>query len=124
MRAANALLLMNTEVENILGKTFEYLASGRPIIGLLVEGATAELVREAGAGPVLDPGDAVGIARTLAEHFEAWEAGSLRGQADPDVVRRYSRNETTERLAEVLDQAVAEHSRATDSSNVSGSGIR
>jgi glycosyltransferase involved in cell wall biosynthesis len=124
MRAADTLLLMNTEVENILGKTFEYLASGRPIIGLLVEGATAELVREAGAGPVLDPGDVDGIAGTLVEYFEAWQAGSLRGQADPDVVRRYSRNETTERLAEVLDWTVAEHSRAPDSSGVSRSSIR
>jgi len=124
MRAADALLLMNSEVENILGKTFEYLASGRPMIGLLVEGATAELVREAGAGPVLDPGNVDGIAETLAEHFEAWEAGSLRGQADPDVVRRYSRLQTTGRLAEVLDWAVAEHSPKPDPHGASPNSVR
>lgn len=106
MRAADALLLLNREAGNILGKTFEYLAAGRTIVGLLVEGATADVVREVGAGPVLDPGDVEGIRSVVAELYREWEEGRLAHSVDPAVAQRYSRHETTRSLAGLFDGLV------------------
>lgn len=120
MRASDVLLLLNTERENILGKTFEYLASGRPVLGILTEGATADLVRESSAGPVVDPADVEGIAGQVAEAHERWRSRGLRGEADPGVVRRYSRRETTKALSELFhglsrdDHPLASRSRLPD----------
>ena len=108
MAAADVLLLVNDERENILAKTFEYLAAGRPILALAPPGATAEVVEGARAGAVLDPADAEGIADHLAGSFRRWRAGRLRSHVDPEVIRGYSRRALTRRLAAVFDDTMKE----------------
>jgi glycosyltransferase involved in cell wall biosynthesis len=70
MRRADALLLL---IENgpgadgiMTGKIFPYLASGKPILGLVPEsGVAARLLREAGGSLVIDPDDPEAIAQGL-----------------------------------------------------------
>jgi glycosyltransferase involved in cell wall biosynthesis len=50
----------------IPSKTQTSLAAGRPVV-MAVRGEAADLVAEAGAGPVVPPGDAAALARTLRE---------------------------------------------------------
>ena len=49
------------------GKTYEYLASGRPILGCLPEGDARDLVEGSGVGFVAPPCDASAIASRLGE---------------------------------------------------------
>jgi glycosyltransferase involved in cell wall biosynthesis len=67
LKTADVLLLVNTESTNILAKTFEYLATGRPILALTVEGPTAELIREHDAGVIVPPDDIGRIEQALEE---------------------------------------------------------
>jgi glycosyltransferase involved in cell wall biosynthesis len=74
-RAADALLLVATgpQRSSITGKIFEYLAAGRPILALSADNEAARIVRETGAGVVVDPSDP----RAAAEALAAVAAGGL-----------------------------------------------
>jgi glycosyltransferase involved in cell wall biosynthesis len=105
--AADALLLVvgaGMSSESVLpGKIYEYLASGKPILGLVPPGVSADLIREAGAGVVVDPQDVQGIAAQILNLYERWKKGTLNVQSDPQVVERFSRRSLTSQLADVLD---------------------
>jgi glycosyltransferase involved in cell wall biosynthesis len=106
--AADALLLIvgaGPGSESVLpGKIYEYLASGKPILGLVPPGVSADLIREAGAGVVIDPQDVPGIAAQIFNLYERWKKGALNVKSDPRVVERFSRRSLTGQLAEVLDR--------------------
>jgi len=108
LSAADALLLIvgaGPGSESVLpGKIFEYLASGKPILGLVPPGVSADLIREAGAGVVVDPQDVQGIAVQILNLYEHWKQGELSAHTDPQVVERFSRRALTGQLASVLDQ--------------------
>ncbi len=107
MAGSDALLLPNNESFNIPGKTFEYLATGNPILAMLPGGPTADIIREARAGVTVEPGDADGIAREIHRMYEAWKRGHLQSDLDRSVLRRYTWRETVRRLAEIFDDTVA-----------------
>lgn len=93
------------------GKLYEYLASGRPILCVArLDGASASLVREAGAGPVVAPDDGAGIERAILDLHDRWRRGqrSEQPQVRQWVLERYSRRALARRLASVLDVAVGQ----------------
>jgi glycosyltransferase involved in cell wall biosynthesis len=83
----------------IPAKLLEGMALGRPVL-LAGEGEAAALVREAGAGVVVPPGDADALADALRDRLarpEEWEAMGRRGRAF--MRAREGRSESTQRLA-------------------------
>jgi len=115
-RSRLLLLATGTDAQSrnlVTGKIYEYLASGLPILALAPpDGDAARLVRETGAGWVIDPGDREGIGRRLEEIWrvererpagEAPAAAPLFGlERDEAAIARYSRRELTRRLAELF----------------------
>lgn len=70
----------------IPSKTYEYLASGRPILGALPEGDARDLVEGSGRGFCADPCDDLGLADALAEAIDfAGKPGSEHTTPKPDV---------------------------------------
>jgi len=65
------------------GKTYEYLASGRPILGCLPDGDAADLVGRATQGRRADPCDPAQIAAALGAMLDAWHAGLPESDRDP-----------------------------------------
>jgi glycosyltransferase involved in cell wall biosynthesis len=57
-------------------KIFEILFLGRPCLAITPDGALARLVRRYGLGDVVHPGDAEGIARTLAGMLQTFQSGA------------------------------------------------
>jgi glycosyltransferase involved in cell wall biosynthesis len=108
MRAADLLVLVNTEETNIPGKTFEYLASGTPILAMVRPGPTGEIVREARAGTVVDVDDREGTKRAIREGLSRWRAGSPVPAPDPGIVGRYARRATARQMSDVLDAVLAD----------------
>ncbi|MGD8396132.1 MAG: glycosyltransferase [Candidatus Eiseniibacteriota bacterium] len=108
MRAAGALLLLECGGERgaliTPGKLFEYLASRRPILAVVPEGPAADLVRELGAGEVVDPDDRDRLAATLARWIDA---GPPRSAVTPERLTPFLRPGLARELAGVLDALVA-----------------
>lgn len=93
------------------GKTYEYLASGTPILGALPPGDARDLVESCGAGFVADPCRPEAIAAALRRLYEA--KGTLPGRTtDQDRLRAFERKQLTRRLAEFLDGCIARYAQA------------
>ncbi|MDA1264753.1 MAG: glycosyltransferase [Planctomycetota bacterium] len=86
------------------GKTYEYLASGRPILAAVPEGDARDFVVAAGGGDVVDPLDVEAIASALEARLRA--APEFPRDLSAQVTR-FERRALTERLSEVLRQACA-----------------
>lgn len=95
--------------DNSANKFFDGLAAGRPVL-INYGGWQAELVRETGAGLVLDPHDLEGAKDALlgALRDEAWlkEAGRRARKLAED---RFSRDVLAANLLGVLEEAYREH---------------
>lgn len=114
-RSADALLLIvnarGRGVTQIPGKTFQYLGAGRPVLALSPQGIVADLVRKTGAGRVVDPDDAGGVASALVDMARAKSAGMPSHGADPRALVPYTRRAIAERYAALLDKV--SHPRAS-----------
>jgi len=102
-RAAVLVVLQAEDTRALIpAKAFEYLRVGRPILALTSGGATARLMREAGAGTIVEPTSVDAIADALRTLYAAWKAepGRLVRPAD---LTRFARASLTGELARLLD---------------------
>jgi glycosyltransferase involved in cell wall biosynthesis len=103
-----ALLLLVVEPfdkdEGMLtGKVYEYLASGRPVLGLgPPQGDAALLLDATMAGAMVDHDDVPGVAAIVQGHYDSWARGHKPTGAPMYVVREFSRRAQTAVLADVL----------------------
>jgi glycosyltransferase involved in cell wall biosynthesis len=88
------------------GKTYEYLAAGRPILAAVPEGDARDLLAETPLGLVCDPGDVEAMAGIIREQIRRKDAGVAAPQTPVELLERYERRALTERLAAVLDEVV------------------
>ncbi|MCC6610733.1 MAG: glycosyltransferase [Burkholderiales bacterium] len=108
-RADLLLLLQASEDTTSLvpAKLYEYLRTLRPVLALVLRGATAEVLARTGGGWVANPRDAKALERTMVEIFESWRSGALASRhADPDVLRQFDRRTLTGELAAIFDAVV------------------
>ena len=97
-----------TERGILTGKLYEYLASGRPVLGIgPPDGDAARLLAETGGGGLFARDDVEGMAAFVREHYAAWAAGAPREGAPPEAVAAFSRQAQTGQIAAVLDAAAA-----------------
>ena len=110
MKRASVLLLIVSKKRgnaNIPSKTFEYLASGKPILALVPpEGATAELIKKTRTGVVVDPEDVEAIKGAVLDLYKKWIVDGLDIEPDWTEIRKYEARIVTRRLVEVLDSLV------------------
>jgi glycosyltransferase involved in cell wall biosynthesis len=88
-------------------KTLAYLAAGRPLIAAM-DGATAELVREAGAGVTTAPGDSDALAGAI-ERLAAMPRAELAAMGERGrlfVAGRFDRGRIIDRLEAILAENV------------------
>lgn len=85
-----------------VGKMFEYFGSRKPILGLVPEGSSQDLLKQYGAGFFADPYDKDAIKNQILEIYRLWKNESLP-IADEDFVLNYDRKEITKSLSELLN---------------------
>jgi len=105
---AQVLILLEQESQRgglvLPGKTFEYLRSGRPILGLLPRGAAWDLITRLEAGFCALPSTPDAGAGYLAAQFDAYCKGGVASTATPrEAVARFERRAVTRQLAALLD---------------------
>jgi glycosyltransferase involved in cell wall biosynthesis len=94
------------------GKTYEYLASGRPILAAVPAGDARDLLERAVGVSLCDPTDVAAMARIIAVAAASGPVGDVDRER---LLRPFRRDHQAARLAEVLDsvivgRAVAERS--------------
>lgn len=107
-RADLLLLLQASEdtVGLVPAKLYEYLRSKRPVLALVRQGATSEVLRETGGGWDVDPRDQETLKLVMEDIFSKWRRGDLaREVADPEALRRYDRRALAGQLADVFEDA-------------------
>jgi glycosyltransferase involved in cell wall biosynthesis len=123
MRSADLLFLpmqkmpVGTRSGIVPGKTYEYLAAGRPILGAVPEGDTREILHAAGNAYVCEPDDVKAMARAIESELERRRVeGPAPFAVSPAVLERFERRAQALRYAELLDAVTNEPPReaATD----------
>lgn len=97
------LVLAHTSIApgNLPGKFFEYLASGKPILGIgPAQGDASEILRQTGAGLVLEREDVHQIVKALTSYYLSWKKGEPNKSSGVD---KYTRKTLTDQLIKLLD---------------------
>ncbi|MDZ4831120.1 MAG: glycosyltransferase [Phycisphaerae bacterium] len=84
------------------GKAYEYLATGRPILGALPEGDAREILEGSGRAFIADPCDRVQLATALDRLHAAWRKGAFIESSAGAEIAMYERRSLAERLVEFL----------------------
>jgi glycosyltransferase involved in cell wall biosynthesis len=86
-------------------KTLAYMAAGRPVIAAM-EGPTAELIREAGAGVTTTPGDPVALAGAIDRlaSLPPAELAAMGARGRRFVAERFDKRSIIDRLEAILEQ--------------------
>ena len=113
MRRAQLLVLLGHggDADGLLytGKIYEYLTSGRPVIGLVDSGPAASLLSRVEAGPVLGSTDADGAAAAISERLAAWRRNGRTGgppsppPPPPSLAASWERRNLARRAAQILE---------------------
>jgi glycosyltransferase involved in cell wall biosynthesis len=110
MQAADLLflpmqeLVQGARVGITPGKTYEYLASGTPILAAVPEGDVRDLLNEAGNASVCAPSDVDAMVAILRAAVVRKRSGVPPRSPRADVLVRYERRMLTRQLAGVFDQ--------------------
>jgi glycosyltransferase involved in cell wall biosynthesis len=88
-------------------KTYEYLASGRPILGAVPEGDARDLLAESGSASLCRPADVEGMRLILQEQIRRFEAGEPSPAPRADVLNRFAPQRLTRDVGTLLDQVLA-----------------
>lgn len=108
--SSSLLLLVLTgykDAEGFLpGKLFEYLATGLPVLGTGPEdGDAARLLRETGAGRMIDSDDDEGIEGALREWYDQWKSGGIR-PVNSSRTSQFSRKQLTAQLVKIFETSI------------------
>jgi glycosyltransferase involved in cell wall biosynthesis len=113
MRGAQLLFLpmqklpSGTRATVVPGKTYEYLASGTPVLAALPDGDARDILAAAGNARIVRPDDVSGLAREITDALERFRAGDVPAQPHPSVVERFEYRTLAGELAGVFDSVLA-----------------
>jgi len=103
---ADALLLIEADTPelrlNHSNKLFEYLAAGKPILGIVAPGEASRVIEEEHAGIVVHPDNREQIKRAILELLGSYNRGDLADLPSPDKYARFQRRNLTRSLADIL----------------------
>lgn len=96
-------LPIGTRATIVPGKTYEYLASGTPILAAVPDGDARDILQEAGNATITRPDDVEGMARAILNEIEGFRAGRPPRRPDPDLIARFEYGKLAADLAHVFD---------------------
>jgi glycosyltransferase involved in cell wall biosynthesis len=129
LRSADLLFLPmqglppGTRAGLVPGKTYEYLASGRPILAAVPDGDARDLLAEAGTARLCRPADTAAMARIVREEIARRCSGTPAARPDPKVLARYERRRLVAELA-IVFASVLEGSGASPADTEPGESAR
>jgi glycosyltransferase involved in cell wall biosynthesis len=88
-------------------KTYEYVASGRPILAAVPDGDARDLLTDAGTAQLCRPSDADAMARILELETDRWRSGAEPAPPPPDVLARCGAPRLVSEIAGLFDDVLA-----------------
>lgn len=88
---------------SLTGKLFEYIAAAKPVLAVIYEGETADLITRERIGTVVSPGRPEDVAAALGVFYRRYREEKPAVARSPDLLARFDRRRLTEKLAGVLD---------------------
>jgi hypothetical protein len=92
-------------------KLYEYVRLGRPILALVDDGASRDLLQRLGAGCAISPARPEGAAHFLIRCYADRQTLRSKPLAVPEAIARYERRTLTRELVEVFDQITSGRTR-------------
>ena len=90
------------------GKTYEYLASGRTILGALPAGDAKEFLEASGNSIVTEPSNIEGMKDAILKSYRKWKTNTLPRTRNRDFLLHFERGTLTLQLADLLRETVAD----------------
>jgi glycosyltransferase involved in cell wall biosynthesis len=85
------------------GKLYEYLGTGRTVLGLVPSGSQAEkILRQYGAAMTAPPNDIPAIAQAIVDLYRNWKSGSLPRNVNVPFVKTFDRRLLSKEIARQL----------------------
>ncbi|HZT91514.1 MAG TPA: glycosyltransferase [Gaiellaceae bacterium] len=112
MRQADLLFLPMHKLDGgarvgiVPGKTYEYMASGRPILAAVPAGDVRDFLEAAGTASICDPDDVTAMRAIVSAHLQRKAAGVAGPELNADAVAQFERRRLTERLAHLFDEVL------------------
>jgi glycosyltransferase involved in cell wall biosynthesis len=110
---SDALLLLLSRARGdyvVPSKTFEYIASGKPILAAVpAQGEAASIVRHARAGLVVDFDDPAGLRGGVLRLYERWLSGEPWPDREQNALNFFNLREQTRRFSEILRKFTSGH---------------
>ncbi len=85
------------------GKTYEYMASGKPILALLPEGDAKDTLEEYGAAYIVDPDDVDATSSAIDQIIKDMEGDKLP-ELNKEFIATFDREKLTMQLAELFNE--------------------
>ena len=105
MKEADFLLLVLDDEKTIAQKTFEYLATGKPLIALTPpEGESGRLIQATRSGHVVDPRDTKAIAGLMQRLCASRIGGHHGTKPDWDLIRQFERPQLAARYRRLIQE--------------------
>jgi glycosyltransferase involved in cell wall biosynthesis len=105
-----------TPCRSVPGKTFEYMASSRPILAAVPDGDAREFMTQCGTGLVCRPDDVAGMTRILDLVYSSWKDGESVVSSNSEYVRQFDRQDLTRSLAAAFNRVIGQE-QPTDLEN-------
>lgn len=116
LASADVLFLLLFNLKNngfpllVSGKTYEYMASRKPILALVPPGDERDFVQKSGLGFVCDPTDVQKIAQTLLDLLHKYRSPmGIDIEPDDQFIQQFERKTLTKKLAKVFNFAISSH---------------
>lgn len=101
--ASDVLWMTMSDDISAPGKLYEYVGTGKPILGLVPKGSLAErMLQDYGASTVVAPNDVKQLTFKLTDLYCKWKSGTLNAQPDADFIKSFDRRELTREMARQL----------------------
>jgi glycosyltransferase involved in cell wall biosynthesis len=87
------------------GKTYEYMATGKPIMAALPQGDAMDFVRNSGVGSFCKPDAVDGMVHIIDKQYSNWKLGKVSTNWNRDFVYQFERRKLTELLSKEFDSS-------------------
>jgi len=107
------LLIIGTVPQESLGvyglsaKAFDYAMTGKPVLALAQNGATADFVRKSNIGIVVEPERVDLIKENIFAWFNRLRMGDFEHRPNYDEIERYNFRKLTKELADCFEKCVS-----------------